>query len=576
MDRREEAVGQGSQRDAERCRAEKGKESTELATQENPTSFFDQMQDSITDLQRQRAAESEATRKQESQSAEEEPSDNFRGVFGDIQLSQISTNIKPGEFGDVKPLEKANQGEVSIRPGTRVPGQRRSETDEERRQREEEKVEAEIIESMHPQDRAKYNDPDTSEERRNTIFETYKDKLEERKRHEEADFRRQLDRTVKAQDLLRRIKGDPSKIDVPLPADESKEALLAWYNEMSQPKRYLPFPGSADAGARPNQPQRIPEQIPDNAIDKAKAQADPKSERTSSKVDLQGLRDAVERSNKVMGEAAEILLRKKPKPSAKTPSTVKTVWGFIRKFAAFGGTFLLGASWTMLQIDEYGFALILLLLGLGGLSIQIYDWDGIEGHSRATSLLKSVAAVLILFSLVYFSAVIVKRRHGKPWSNLLAQERRNETPTGKVQIKDGETVTARVKQWGTSGEHDAFVIVNSIELAPLADDYRLLIVCRAQDNKLDNREDPRIDKSAMFTIRGGEQKLEVALSQDTMRRLVPQGFINIYVLLVPAKVNAKELRTIKEFTQNGAHVLGNPSMLVNATIENKSGRLVGN
>jgi hypothetical protein len=145
-----------------------------------------------------------------------------------------------------------------------------------------------------------------------------------------------------------------------------------------------------------------------------------------------------------------------------------------------------------------------------------------------------------------------------------------------VQIKDGETVTARIKQWGTSGEHDAFVIVNSVELAPIADDYRLLVVCRAQDNKLDAREDLRIDKGAMFTISGSDQRLEVPLSQDTMKRLVPQGFINIYVLLVPAKINPKELRTIKEFTQNGAYVIGNPSMLVNATIENKSGRLVGN
>ena len=112
-------------------------------------------------------------------------------------------------------------------------------------EREQQKLEAEVVESMHPEDRKRYDDPDTSEERRTAIFETYKDGLEERKRREEAAFRKDLDRTTKAQDLLHRIKNDSSKSDLPLPANDSKEALLKWYDEMSKPVRPIPFAGDA-------------------------------------------------------------------------------------------------------------------------------------------------------------------------------------------------------------------------------------------------------------------------------------------------------------------------------------------
>jgi hypothetical protein len=206
----------------------------------------------------------------------------------------------------------------------------------------------------------------------------------------------------------------------------------------------------------------------------------------------------------------------------------------------------------MIQVNEYAFAMMgFLVCGLCCLT-QIYVWTNPpKRYPRVTRSLLGFLCVAVIVIGVWDAWKI---KSDRPWTNLLAQQRQDNPQIGNVQIKEGETVTARIRQWGTSGEHDAFVILNSIELAPIADDYRLLVICRAQDNKLDAREDLRIDKSAMFTISGTEQRLEVALSQDTMRRLVPQGLLNLYVLLVPAKINPKEIQTIKEFTQNGAHV----------------------
>jgi hypothetical protein len=137
--------------------------------------------------------------------------------------------------------------------GTRVPGQTSDAASERGRQRRErEKIEAEVVETMHPQDREKYNDLGTPEERRAAIFETYKEKLDDRKRRDDAAFRKDLARTAKAQDLLHTIKTDPSKAHLPWPINDSKEALLEWYEELSKPVHVPSFgnPDRAKPGAK--------------------------------------------------------------------------------------------------------------------------------------------------------------------------------------------------------------------------------------------------------------------------------------------------------------------------------------
>lgn len=145
------------------------------------------------------------------------------------------------EFSDKSKDETVGQEKLPFSKGTRVPGQRADETEHERRQREQVQVEAEVVETMHPQDCAKYNDPNTPEHQRKVIFVTYQDKLEERKSREEVVFRKELARTAEAQDMLHRIKSDPSKAHLSLPADDSKEALLEWFDKMSKPSPNIPF-----------------------------------------------------------------------------------------------------------------------------------------------------------------------------------------------------------------------------------------------------------------------------------------------------------------------------------------------
>lgn len=136
----------------------------------------------------------------------------------------------------------SRQNESPLSKGTRVPGQPASESEDERRLRERHEAEAEIVESMHPEDRKKYDDPKTPEAWRKAILETYRDKLDDRKQREEAELRRDVARTAEAQELLRRVKADPTKAHFLLPANDSKEELLKWYEEMRKPVRPIPFP----------------------------------------------------------------------------------------------------------------------------------------------------------------------------------------------------------------------------------------------------------------------------------------------------------------------------------------------
>ena len=266
----------------------------------------------------------------------------------------------------------------------------------------------------------------------------------------------------------------------------------------------------------------------------------------------QELEEAVNRTVKVMGEAAELLRRKPPKPpSDEPPATAGQTEGKSHDLLVR----------SLLGICEIAGALIVNKLDAPlWLTVPTLVWgaSGIALWSRITKTKMRHAIFWIPLTALVLATLGVVIARNVPRAS-------PQQPTGTIRIKDGETVTARVKSWGTTGEHNVYATVNTAELAPLADDYRLLIVCRVQDSKIDAKDDLRIDKSGLFSITGTDQRLEVVLSQNTMNRVVSDGWINIYILLVPARLNPKELRTVNELTQNGSYVVGNPSMMVHGT-----------
>lgn len=272
--------------------------------------------------------------------------------------------------------------------GTRVPGQiSYSSSEYDRKQREQEKIEAEVVETMLPTHRAKYNNPDTPEDQRNVIFQTYKDKLEERKYREAAEFRRRVARIAEAQDLLRTIKDDPQKAHIPRPADDSEEELLKWHEDMQRPADHVPFPVEV---------QNIPLSINDNL---RKLQEIP----LQLQDDVQKMGDAVGSPNEKVSWIHRIPVWKELGRWLKLAS------------ACFG--FALG----MTQVNEYAWA----MLGLIGCGVcclaQIYAWTASPNRFKnwAAKMLLAFLS-LVLITIAGFTVVRIKGK--KAWSNLSEQD----------------------------------------------------------------------------------------------------------------------------------------------------------
>jgi hypothetical protein len=141
-----------------------------------------------------------------------------------------------------------------------------------------------------------------------------------------------------------------------------------------------------------------------------------------------------------------------------------------------------------------------------------------------------------------------------------------QQPSGFL-IEPGEVVSARVKSWGTTGRFDVYTVIDTSQIRGLANSYRLLLVSRAEDRTIDGMDDIRIDRSSLFSIRGTDQTLQLTLSQNTMQRLLPSGAVNLYVFLVPAKIDTSSATTGSNLLQAGAYLLGNPSMVVTPNVE---------
>lgn len=92
---------------------------------------------------------------------------------------------------------------------------------------------------------------------------------------------------------------------------------------------------------------------------------------------------------------------------------LKSIKPQIKRFAGLG--FWLGA-FTMIEINEFALAGVLLILSLIPFAIQIYEWEGITEHSVSTKYIKVFSFLIILTVVIYFGGVTYKSKGEKTWS----------------------------------------------------------------------------------------------------------------------------------------------------------------
>ena len=127
-----------------------------------------------------------------------------------------------------------------------------------------------------------------------------------------------------------------------------------------------------------------------------------------------------------------------------------------------------------------------------------------------------------------------------------------------------------IVEWGTSPagtKGGVYVRVNTKGLEEYRQKFQLVVICRVQDNSVESKDDTRIEKSNPFEITGEAKLVTLTLSQPLMRRLVPRGVVQVYLLLVPKSVSPSEITSVNGIISQGAILLGARAMLVHALVE---------
>jgi len=78
------------------------------------------------------------------------------------------------------------------------------------------------------------------------------------------------------------------------------------------------------------------------------------------------------------------------------------------------------------------------------------------------------------------------------------------------------------------------LIVASV--GPMAKNYNIILLARAENNIVDPIKDPHIDKSVAFTITPGQHDLRVRLSNETKAQLDQSHVLFLYVVALPHRI----------------------------------------
>jgi hypothetical protein len=328
---------------------------------------------------------------------------------------------QPEKDDKSKSEEFAEPSEDEAQPpytGTRVISQqsdsanRQDQLEYERKRRE-----AELLRFMPEQLRAEYEK--ASPERREMLWGANERAFEDDRTRKQEKLLAEQELTIKALAMLQRVREDPSKSDL-LPAANAD--LLEWYKDMSKTQDRPDFGNPPDRELGLNV-------VRNSETREVGPRARPKS-------GMQGLRDEVDRASKVMGEAAELLRHKTPKPPADELSTRNksddphpSFFGRTKSWLKRNpGWVFVGGSLAMAGAGEYLVAEAVLLFAFVAFAMQISEWSSHIKERWVVLLVKGLWLTGVVLMLMFFGAVFYKMKGPKPWSNLLTQDDRKQNP----------------------------------------------------------------------------------------------------------------------------------------------------
>jgi hypothetical protein len=104
------------------------------------------------------------------------------------------------------------------------------------------------------------------------------------------------------------------------------------------------------------------------------------------------------------------------------------------------------------------------------------------------------------------------------------------------------THRVQMSEWG-GGLGIVWAVFNSTPLLSDADKYRVMMACLIEDHTVDVMKNARLEKSAMFEIRGDSMRIEIPVRQDFRTRIDSGGSIELYLIEIPKSVRVEDITT---------------------------------
>jgi hypothetical protein len=123
--------------------------------------------------------------------------------------------------------------------------------------------------------------------------------------------------------------------------------------------------------------------------------------------------------------------------------------------------------------------------------------------------------------------------------------------------------------WGVLPVNRAFITLDTKDLYRAENKYRLMLVCRAIDRRIDEKDDADIEKSKIFNIQPSETTLELSLSQKFMKEFIPEGDLQLMVLLIQTNHDYSNIASVQQAIDSGAQLIANPAVHVGAHMQKK-------
>ena len=132
------------------------------------------------------------------------------------------------------------------------------------------------------------------------------------------------------------------------------------------------------------------------------------------------------------------------------------------------------------------------------------------------------------------------------------------TPSDKVQVEFKMPLTGWMTAWGSKPPDIAYATVNAEQFLPYKEHMRLMLICRAVDDTVDELQDEDIQKSSVFTPTQSVMNMEMHLTQKLMTKAAtysPLQMVHVALILMKQDLDTGKIKKLADVSSLGGNIL---------------------